>query len=492
MSASGSAGPALVHDRDAGDTSEYRTLPHNVEAEQSLLGALLINDELVPAISGLLAPDHFFEAVHGRIYHAATKLIELGQAATPITLKTNFEDDDALADVGGASYLARLAGAACGTRERDVRAYATAIRDLALRRELVLVGEDIAGAAVRHDINDSVQSQIAAALERLDALQPGGEGGGPAQYSAALDEALAISEAAYQNGGVASAIPTGFAELDRATSGLARGEFWIAAGRPSMGKTASAHYIAEHAARAGHPTVFFSLEMNRSQLGHRALSRETQISFADVRAGRINEDDFLRLAEAKRTLDALPLFIDDSRGLTVHDIAARARRLIQKSGIALVVIDYLQLIQPGARYRGNRTAETSEISAALQAMAGNLDVAVLALSQLNRGLEGRDDKRPGLADLRDSGALEQDADTVLMLHREAYYAERDEPRRKPTEDDITYDERRYKWRQHLDGISNVLTINIAKQRQGPAPLAIDVWCDLATARFGDLEGDQRP
>ena len=454
--------------------SDYRLPPHNVEAEQALLGAILVNNDAANRVSDLLQADHFYEPAHQRIYDAALKLIERSQLANPVTLKHYFEQDQALSDVGGAHYLARLAGAAVSVYNVDH--YARTVHDLALRRRLIDVGEEMLHKAYEADVDEDAEAQLEGAEQRLFQLaETGRQDSGFQSFRYALTEAIRMADAAFKRDSHLVGLSTGLADLDRKLGGLHPSDLVILAGRPAMGKSALATNIAFDAASSYRETVdsngrttvedgavvgLFSLEMSAEQLVTRILGEQSQIPSESIRRGNIKRDDFENLVVASQRLSETPLFIDDTPALSISALRTRARRLKRTHGLGLIVVDYLQLIRPSGNARhDNRVQEISEITQGLKALAKELDLPVLALSQLSRAVEQREDKRPQLSDLRESGAIEQDADVVMFLFREEYYHER----RQPTEDT----EEHAKWQAKGDKIRGIADLIIGKQRHGP-------------------------
>ena len=462
------------------DTLGYRTMPNNEEAEQALLGALLIDNNAYDQVSTYLEPDHFFVPVHGRIFDAARALIGRGQVANPVTLKAYFEADESLADIGGATYLARLAGAAVSIVNAED--YGRVIRDLSVRRSLIHIGEEVVNTAFDPQVEESATGQIETAESWLYELaETGQDEGGFKPLSVALTEAVASAEAAYKRDGHLAGVATGLIDLDNLLGGLHASDLLILAGRPSMGKTALATTIAFHAAKSyrtepdetgkpkpvdGAVVGFFSLEMSAEQLAGRILSEEAKIRSDHIRRGKMSSDDFMRLVAAARDLSAAPLFIDDTPALTVAALRTRARRLKRTHGLSLVVVDYLQLMRPSQRHE-NRVQEISEITQGLKALAKELDLPVIALSQLSRAVEQREDKRPMLSDLRESGTIEQDSDIVMFVYREEYYLERGEPQQRQDEAPDRFDQRYRNWQQRYEMVTGMAEVIIAKQRHGP-------------------------
>jgi replicative DNA helicase len=482
------------------ELEQLRTPPHNSEAEQALLGALLFNNAAYNRVSEFLRPEHFAELVHGRIYAAIGKLIERGQIANSVTLKSYFDQDGALAEIGGAVYLARLAASVVTII--NTGDYGRTIHDLYLRRQLIALGEDVVNDAHRHDLDSDAVQQIEAAEKRLfDLAETGQMDGGFRPFDAALKTAIGLAEAAFKRSGRTTGVSTGFADLDKLLGGLHPSDLVILAGRPSMGKTALATNIAFNAARAWRPGKgpdgraasedgavigFFSLEMSAEQLATRVLAEESRVSSDRIRRGDIGNDEFDRFVQASHRLATVPLFIDDTPALTIAALRTRARRLKRQQGLGLIVVDYLQLLQ-GSRERAaeNRVQEISEITRGLKGIAKELEVPVLALSQLSRAVEQREDKRPMLADLRESGSIEQDADVVMFIFREEYYLSRGEPMRRPDEAEEKFNDRYERWHNRLAEVNATGEVIIAKQRHGPIG-TVRLRFDADTTRFENL------
>jgi len=474
-----------------------RIPPYNTEAEQALLGAILINNAAYLRVSEFLQPEHFGNAMHGRIFAAIGKLIERGQIANPVTLKNLFDQDGALTEIGGAQYLARLAGAAATIINAED--YGRAVHDLYLRRELITLGEDVVNDAYRQDLEDSPREQIERAEKKLFDLATTGQAERGFQvFSAALTDAITSAEAAFKRSGKTVGLATGFIDLDRKLGGLHRSDLVILAGRPSMGKTSLATNIAFSSARAykaGHASDgrkvaedgavvgFFSLEMSAEQLATRILSEVSGVASDRIRRGDVSREDFDKFVQATQQLASLPLFIDDTPALTVSALRTRARRLKRQQGLGLVVVDHIQLLRPSTQLRviENRVQEISDLTRSLKALAKELDVPVLALSQLSRAVEQREDKRPMLADLRESGSIEQDADVVMFIFREEYYLSR-EPTRRPDEAESKFSERYQEWRERLEKIHGLGEIIVAKQRHGPIG-TVKLRFDAETTKF---------
>jgi replicative DNA helicase len=479
----------------------FRTQPHNIEAEQALLGAILINNEAYHRISEFLRPEHFYEPVHGRIFAVMSGLIERGRVADHITLKVAFEHDEALRDLEGAQYLARLARAA----ESIINAedYGRLLHDLALKRGLIHVGEELVNKAYDAALPESGREQIEAAEQRLFLLAQEGEFEGDLQeFPPVLARAINVIEGAFRQKAHVTGVPTGLIDLDDKLGGLQSSDLVVIAGRPSMGKTALAVTIAANAAaeRAAGPMAgglessnysvgFFSLEMSAEQLATRLLSAHAEIPSDDLRRGRFKDTDFVRIVQASQELANLPLYIDDTPAISIASLRTRARRMKRRRGLSLLVVDYLQLVQPVHKtHQTNRVQEIAEITQGLKAIAKELNTPVLALSQLSRAVELREDKRPMLSDLRESGTIEQDADVVMFVYRDEYYLERRQPR--PTADE-SEDSPRYKaaheeWVTKMRKSKGLTDLIIAKQRNGPIG-SIKLAFDPSRGRFENAD-----
>ncbi len=459
---------------DTGSEPHYRTPPHNIEAEQALLGAILVNNEAITRVTEFLLASHFHEPLHQRIYEHALKLIERQQIANPVTLRPFFEQDPAMAEIGGPAYLARLAANAVTII--NAADYGRAIYDLALKRELIQVGEEIVNTAYEADIDSNAEEQIQAAEGKLFNLaEAGSREGGLMPFSHGLTAAVGAAERAFKSDGRLTGVTTGLVDLDQKLGGLHRSDLLILAGRPSMGKTALATNIAFNAARAarfekdasgrnvvtseGAVVAFFSLEMSSEQLAMRMLSEQSRIVSEKIRRGQLNTDEFHHLVQAAQEVQNLPLYIDDTPGITISALRTRCRRLKRQFGLGLVIVDYLQLVNPSGKSRtDNRVGELSEITRGLKMLAKELDVPVIALSQLSRQVENREDKRPQLSDLRESGTIEQDADVVMFVFREEYYLMRREPREGTPEHAA--------WQDEMEQVHNLAEVIIGKQRHG--------------------------
>jgi replicative DNA helicase len=470
--------------RLAGDApvQETSTLPHNVEAEAALLGALMIDNRLAEDIQLKLRPDHFFEPLHARIYEQVLKLIDRNMIASPVTMRPLFEADEEMKALGGPGYLAQLTGS--GAAVIGARDFAGQIYELALLRALIGVGREMVENALdtSEDVDPKGQiEQAESALYRV--AEEGGAESSVKTFAEATRMAVQLAEKALNTGGGLSGVTTGLDGINAKTGGLHHSDLVILAGRPGMGKTALATNIAYNAAArylrdledgipaeksAGAPVAFFSLEMSADQLATRILAEQSGISGENLRMGKISQTDFRNLARAAAELESLPLYIDDTAGLTIAALRTRARRLKRQRGIGMIVVDYLQLLQGSGKSGGdqNRVQEISEISRGLKTLAKELHVPVLALSQLSRAVEQREDKRPQLSDLRESGSIEQDADMVWFVYREEYYVQSKEPKRPMDGDDSKIFEAHDQWARDMERVYGMAELIVAKQRHG--------------------------
>jgi replicative DNA helicase len=478
-------------------TPLYRTAPHNIEAEQALLGAILVNNEALYRVSDFLEPRHFFEPVHQNIYEIAGSLIRVGKIANPVTLKTFLPADVDIAGLTVSQYLARLAAEA--TTVINAEDYGRTIYDLSIRRSLIVIGEDMVNVAFDAPVDFAPREQIEDAERRLYELAETGKyDGGFQRFASALTTAVDMAARAYQRDGRLSGLATGLQDLDRMMGGLQHSDLVILAGRPGMGKTSLATNIGYNIARAwrgdvrpdGHiETVnggivgFFSLEMSAEQLATRIISEQTEIPSYRIRRGEIDPGDFDRIAAVAREMEAIPLYIDETGGLSIAQLAARARRLKRQRGLDILVIDYLQLLQGSSRRAAEgRVQEVTEITTGLKALAKELNVPILALSQLSRQVESRDDKHPQLSDLRESGSIEQDADVVLFVFREEYYLKNKEPRAGTDE--------HFKWQTDMEAVHGKAELIIGKQRHGPTG-TVQLQFKADVTRFSDLADESR-
>jgi replicative DNA helicase len=474
----------------------WRQAPHNVEAEQALLGAILVNNDAFDRVSGFLKPSHFFEPIHQKIFELAAEMIRMGKVATPITLKTFLPEGD-IAGLTAAQYLARLAAEA--TTVINAEDYARTIYDLAIRRDLIRIGEDMVNVAYDAPVDFKPGDQIEDAERRLYELaETGRYDKGFVRFSEASKQAVDLASRAYQREGHLSGLATGFTDLDHLMGGLQPSDLVILAGRPGMGKTALATNIAYNIALEyrGRPrpdgsieTVhggivgFFSLEMSAEQLATRILSEQTEVSSSKIRRGDITESDFGKLVAASQMMQSIPLYIDETGGVTIAQLAARARRLKRQRGLDLMIVDYIQLLSGSSRRAmEGRVQEVTEITTNLKALAKELNIPILALSQLSRQVESRDDKRPQLSDLRESGSIEQDADVVAFIFREEYYLHGREP--------LEGGEKLDNWQKKMGAARGRAEVIIAKHRHGPTD-SVDLSFEAQFTRFGNLAREER-
>lgn len=484
------------------ELDNLRITPCNLEAEQALLGAILVNNEAADRVTGFLQASHFFNPLHGRLYQTMAELVRHGKLASPVTLKARFESDPDIKQQGGVQYLARLAKA--HTSIINAEEYGRIIYDLAVRRELIRLGEDITNDAYDADLTEQTSNQIERAEQALYGIaEKGRYEGGFHALADALADAIDMAAKAHEREGGLSGISTGLKTLDNKIGGLQKSDMIIIAGRPSMGKTALGTNIAFNAARAyvrareegrvevhadgseevmdGAVVGFFSLEMSSEQLATRIIAEQAGIPSERIRRGKISEDEFHKLVDISQELEKLPLYIDHTGGITIATLAARARRLKRQKGLGLLIVDYLQLLSStGRRGNENRVQEVTEITTGLKALAKELNVPIIALSQLSRQVESRDDKRPLLSDLRESGSIEQDADIVMFVFREEYYLERSKPREGSDEF--------FKWQDNMNAVHGLAEIIISKSRHGPTGTT-QLQFEARLTKFSDLAQD---
>jgi replicative DNA helicase len=487
--------PALPLPVPNAPAPQPRATPHNLEAEQALLGAILFDNETYNRINSNLQEKHFFDPVHGRIFSACAEIISAGELADGVTLKERFARDGGIKEIGGAVYLMKLMESAAPL-SAQAQSYADLIYDLALRRELIRVGNVIADLAENPPADNDAQDIIEEAERTLFTLAESGNAStGFSPFAKALTTSIEMAAAAYESKSDVSGLATNFEDLDRMLGGLHPSDLIILAGRPSMGKTALATNIAFNIARnrlnaqrtgdyenqtnKGGTVAFFSLEMSAEQLATRLLSDAAEIESDRIRRGKISKQEYERLADEAVNLQQLPLHIDETGAIGIAQLQARARRLQRTPGVGLdcIVVDYLQLVTGSRKGGDGRVQEVSEITQGLKALAKDLKVPVIALSQLSRQVENRDDKRPQLSDLRESGSIEQDADVVLFVYRESYYLERAEPREGSDE--------HIAWMRQVDEVRNQAEVIIGKQRHGPIG-KVKLFFDSRYTRFGNL------
>jgi replicative DNA helicase len=474
------------------ETPLYREAPNNIEAEQALLGAILVNNDAFYRVSDFLKASHFYEPLHRKIFEVAGELIRMGKMANPVTIKTFLPADEKVGDMTVAHYLARLAAEAVTVI--NAADYGRAIYDLATRRALITVGEDMVNIAYDAPVDMAPQQQIEDAERRLFELaETGRYDGGFESFTDALKTAVDMANAAYMRDGHLSGTATGLRDLDQRMGGLQSSDLIVLAGRPGMGKTSLATNIAFNIAHAYEPAQqadgsfkaanggvvgFFSLEMSSEQLATRIISEQTEIPSSKIRRGEITEHDFEKLVGCSQMMQKIPLFIDSTGGISIAQLAARARRLKRQRGLDVIVIDYIQLMQgSSAKASQNRVQEVTEITTGLKALAKELSVPIIALSQLSRQVENRDDKRPQLSDLRESGSIEQDADVVIFVYREEYYLKNREPK--------LGSEEHLKWETEMAEAAGKAEVIIAKQRHGPTG-TVSLGFQGEFTRFFDL------
>jgi len=477
----------------------FRAPPHNIEAEQALLGAVLVNNEAFYRVSDFLEPKHFFEPIHQRIFELAGGLIRASKLATPVTLKTFLPADFDIAGLSLNQYLARLAAEA--TTIINAEDYGRTIYDLSIRRDLIMIGEDMVNIAYDAPVDATPSSHIEDAERRLyEIAETGRFDSGFQRFAQALTTAVDMAARAYQRDGSLSGIATGLTDLDNRMGGLQQSDLVILAGRPGMGKTALATNIAYNVAKAwageirtdgrmatvnGGIVGFFSLEMSAEQLATRIISEQTGIPSNKIRRGAIEEAEFEKIKDISIELQNLPFYVDETGGLSIGQLAARARRLKRQRGLDLLVVDYLQLLQgSNKRMSESRVQEITEITTRLKALAKELNIPILALSQLSRQVEGREDKRPQLSDLRESGSIEQDADVVLFVFREEYYHQM----RKPMESNR---EKFAEWLAEGERVDGKAEVIIGKQRHGPTG-TVELQFEAAVTRFANLDSTHQP
>ena len=493
---------AAANDGDSGVAG--RALPANIEAEAAFLGAVLIDNRVIEELPIAIRAEHFFEPLHQRIFARIAALLDRNAVVTPVTLKPYFEADEALGQLGGINYLAQLT--ADGQGLLAPRELAQQIYDLALLRELVSVGRGLVEGAL--DTSESVDpmDQIEAAEASLFAVAEGAAGQSEASsFGEASRKSLGMIENAINSGGHIAGKTTGLTSINEKVGGLHDSDLIILAGRPGMGKTSLATNIAFNCAErflrderdgidkdksVGAGVAFFSLEMSADQLATRILAEQAEISSEDLRMGRIGKDQFQKLSFASQKINDLPLFIDDTPALTIAALRTRARRLKRRHDIGLIVVDYLQLLQGSGRANDNRVNEISEISRGLKTLAKELEVPVIALSQLSRAVEQREDKRPQLSDLRESGSIEQDADMVWFVFREDYYVAMREPKMPQGDDDMSTHEAHAAWAAEMERVHGIAELVVAKQRHG-ATGKVRMRFEPKITRFSDLAEEDR-
>jgi len=461
-----------------------KQMPCNIEAEQALIGSILVSNEIYDEIALIINAQKFFDPIHAKIFDTIVMLISKGLLANPITLKNHFENNEGLKELGGQEYLIKITKFST-TSVKQVIDYANIVHEMHVRRELIKISESVLNeASNNNEIASSGEEMIQNAEKSLfDLAERGHFNQSFLKFEQALKQTIEMATSAYKNEEGIVGVPTGLTDLDSRLGGMHKQDLIIIAGRPSMGKTALATNIAFHAAKniekkGSKSTVsFFSLEMSSEQLATRILSEQSRIRSNDIRRGKVSEKEFEQFIETSKNIFELPLYIDETPAITISAISNRSRRIKRLFGLDLIVIDYIQLMRTSGKRDWGRVQEISEITQGLKALAKELDVPVLALSQLSRQVEQRDNKKPQLSDLRESGSIEQDADVVMFIYREAYYLENKEP----TLGSIEHAE----WQQKMDEISSLAEIMISKQRHGPTG-NVKVEFEAMYTKFQDL------
>ena len=464
--------------------NQFKELPNNIEAEQAVIGSILVSNDIFDDVSIIVDNKKFYDPVHQKIFAAIENLISKGMLANPITLKNYFENDNSLAELEGHEYLVKLTK--FSTTTRQTIEYSKIVYDMHIRRELIKISETMTENA-SNKILDLPGNKIIEDSERLlfDLAEKGSLNTSFIKFDQALNYTIEMASNAYKNEEGIVGVPTGLTALDDRLGGMHNSDLLIIAGRPSMGKTALATNIAFHAAKklqekgTKSSIAFFSLEMSSEQLSTRILAEQSRIKSNDIRRGRISEEQFDKFIETSKNISELPLYIDETPAISIAAMSNRARRIKRLYGLDLVVVDYIQLMS-ASNTRDGRVQEISEITKGLKALAKELSVPVLALSQLSRAVEQRDDKKPQLSDLRESGSIEQDADVVMFVYREAYYLERKEPR------PATVDHA--EWQAKMNEVSNLAEIIIGKQRHGPTG-NINVEFEAMFTKFRDIQNN---
>ena len=457
--------------------------PSNLEAEQALLGSILVNNDVIDEVSSIINPAVFYDPAHIKIYEVIESLNNKGMIANPITLKNFFEKDNMLSEVGGTEYLIKLTRFSSSSKQAVD--YAKIIHEMYLRRELVKISKTLSSETLNANSEDQNAENIIESTEKslFDLAERGSFSQSILKFNQALDQTIEMATLAMKNDKGIVGVPTGLKDLDEKLGGLHKSDLIILAGRPSMGKTALATNIAYNAAQnilsdqVKSSVAFFSLEMSSEQLSTRILSEQARIKSDDIRRGKVTEQEINRYIEASRNIYNLPLYIDETPAITIATLSNRARRIKRLFGLSLIVVDYIQLMRSGTGKNDGRVQEISEITQGLKALAKELSVPVLALSQLSRAVEQRDDKQPQLADLRESGSIEQDADVVMFVYRESYYLERKQPKLGSIE--------HAEWQSKMNDVNGLADIILGKQRHGPTG-TIKVEFEGIYTKFKDL------
>ena len=464
--------------------NSQKQMPCNIEAEQAVIGSILVSNDIYDEIFPIIDAQKFFDPIHVKIFETIENLISKGLLANPITLKNYFENNEGLKELGGQEYLIKITK--FSTSIKQAIDYANIVQEMHVRRELIRISESVLDqASSATEVSTSGEEMIQNAEKSLfDLAERGHFNQSFMKFERALKQTIEMAKSAYQNEEGIVGVPTGLIDLDNRLGGMHKQDLVIIAGRPSMGKTALATNIAFHAAKniekkgLKSTVAFFSLEMSSEQLSTRILSEQSRIRSNDIRRGKVSEKEYEKFIETSKNIFGLPLYIDETPAITIAAISNRSRRIKRLFGLELIVVDYIQLMRSSGSKEYNRVQEISEITQGLKALAKELDVPVLALSQLSRAVEQRDDKKPQLADLRESGSIEQDADVVMFVFRESYYVERKEPALGSIE--------HAEWRQKMDELSNLADIMISKQRHGPTG-NVKVEFEAMYTKFKNLE-----
>ena len=477
------------------DTNTVNKMPQNIEAEQSLIGSILFDNKVMEDLPTNFVSRHFFDPLHSSIFEACISLTDNGRLADPVTLKGYLKDDVSLRDIDIKQYLSDLREGTLSLSK--AKFYADEIRNCYVRRSLIRIGDDLIDRSINPSIEISPDQEISNTEEQLYNLAEKDQvNSGPIDFKTILGKATNQINEAYQRKGSLSGVDTGFSGLNRQLGGLNKSDLLVLAGRPAMGKTALATNIGFNAAKTSkiennQSILIFSLEMSAEQLAQRILAEQSTIDSHKLRNGDISEKEFSDLVSTQNEIMNLPFFIDDTPAISVGQIASRARRLKRTNGLALIIIDYIQLIQgTKASEAQGRVQEVSSITRGLKSLAKELDVPILALSQLSRAVEQREDKRPILADLRESGSIEQDADVVMFVYREEYYLDKSEPTQRDNENQESFNERFLRWQDRRNLAEGKAEIIISKQRHGPTGI-IQVQFEAKYTRFMDLVQDDR-
>ena len=470
-------------------------MPQNIEAEQSLIGSVLFDNKVLEDLPTNFATRHFFDPLHASIFDACIFLIDNGRLADPLTLKSYLKQDDLQRDIDIEKYLSELREGVVSLSK--AKFYAEEIRNCYVRRSLIRIGDELINKSVNPTLDVTPDQEISNTEEQLYNLAEKDQiNSGPLDFKSVLASATNQINEAYNRKGKLSGIDTGFSGLNRQLGGLNKSDLLVLAGRPAMGKTALATNIGFNAAKSSkleknESILIFSLEMSAEQLAQRILAEQSTIDSHKLRSGDLNETEFSKLVSTQNDILNLPFFIDDTPAISVGQIASRARRLKRTHGLSVIIIDYIQLIQGSkASEAQGRVQEVSSITRGLKSLAKELNVPILALSQLSRAVEQREDKRPILADLRESGSIEQDADVVMFVYREEYYLDKSEPTQRDNENQESFNERFLKWQDRRNMAEGKAEIIISKQRHGPTGI-VQVQFEAKFTRFMDLVQDDR-